>query len=164
MAAGDAFAKPWQVRQHLGDLADRSIACDASVPGRLRQSDLHMFPAQRWAYKNEKMSRRYKGWETFRFGDKIVRFLHQVFPTMRPLYTAKTWDAGAVLPIFLEDLYTHKDWTCYWKDGKGEVLRSQTVFSAIVSVVAMEIMTYYADRSPHHDILCLWFLKKKAAI
>ena len=106
------------------------------------------------------MSRRFEDWETFWFRHEILRSLDQVCPTMPRLYTAKTWDAGVVLPILLEDFHAEKDWDCYWKDRKAEVLRSQTVFSAIVCVVALEIMATYANGWPHHDILCLWFRKK----
>ena len=157
IAAGDSYQKPWQTQQYSHNVTIDSVLFPEDLDSEWRPGrSLAAQPAERWASRNS-MIKTTAGWETFRFGDNIVHFLHKVFPDLNQLQSKKKHDRGRVLPILFEDLYRHDDWKCHGEEGTGEVLRSETAFSVLVSVAALEIMATYAHGRGHHDILFLWF-------
>ena len=84
--------------------------------------------------------------ETFRLGERSVAFLKEAVPggpagaaDVSELRSMKApGSADFVLPVYFGNLGQHVDWA-YDDEERGEVLRSETVFSTMVTLIAFEL-------------------------
>ena len=148
---GDRYQAPWYAQRSTWDVGGTELLKGTR---KLGTSELRATTAIDWAEKNTEIQIS-EGWEEMRYGNATVELLREVFtPTFDRLSCPQDQPETLVLPVQFPNLRDVHDWSF----ANDEILQSSTVFSALLTILALEMVIQGTSPPETKSILVVGFL------